>query len=683
MSGERKMKSNAETEQRVAELSELIRRHDYQYYVEAEPTISDREYDLLFRELQDIEALHPEFVRSDSPTQRVGGQALKSFTQVQHQRPMLSLGNTYSREELEDFDRRVRGLLEGKDFQYVVELKYDGVAMSLQYRDGQLFQAATRGDGTVGDDITENVKTIRSIPLRVRKVEYQGVELRNFEVRGEVYMLNDDFLKLNQEREEQGEKTYANPRNTTAGTLKQLDAREVAKRSLQMVCYFLASEEVALHSHSENLELLQQLGFPVGSQRTICSNLNEVFAFIHRFESERDQLPFMIDGIVLKVNLLRQQDELGMVARSPRWAIAYKYEAQKAITKLNAISFQVGRTGAVTPVAELEPVFLAGSTISRATLHNADFIAQLGLRVGDFVQIEKGGEVIPKVSAVVLEKRGEDTVEFCFPESCPCEHHSSLHRPEGEANYYCEAAQCPWQIRRRIEHFASRKAMDIEGLGEKVVDEFVQRGLLSTIADIYKLHTHANTIRELDGWGEKSVEKLLQGIDKSKAIPYNRVLFALGIRFVGEGVAKVLARAFPSIEKLRAASFDELCAVNDVGQRIAQSVIDFFADPEEKEIVDALQTSGLQCESVVDVNQTSEWAGMTFVLTGELESMPRSKAGELIEAKGAKVSSSVSKKTTMVVAGANAGSKLSKAQELGVRVISEQDLLSMLEAKAS
>ncbi len=670
--------SDASLSGRVETLREQIRQHDYAYYVEAQPVISDREYDALFRELQDLEKSHPELLTEDSPTQRVGGQALKGFEQVRHAVPMLSLGNTYSPEELSDFDRRVRELLDGQEYEYVVELKYDGVAMSLRYVDGVLQTAATRGDGTVGDDITQNVRTIRSIPLRVRPITVGSKEIRTFEVRGEVFMLNKDFLRLNQDREEQGEKAYANPRNTTAGTLKQLDPREVSKRSLQMVCYYLQSDELTLTSHAQNLELLSQLGFPTSKATRVCASMKEVTEFIQRFESERETLDFMIDGIVIKVNNLRQQDELGTVARSPRWAIAYKYEAQKAVTLLRDISFQVGRTGAVTPVAELEPTFLAGSTISRATLHNADYIAQLGLRVGDFVQIEKGGEVIPKVSAVVTEKRSPGLPEFVFPQTCPCEHKSPLHRPEGEANYYCEAGNCPWQVRRRIEHFASRKAMDIEGLGEKVVDEFVQSGLLTTIADIYRLHEHAPHIQTLEGWGVRSVEKLLQGIEKSKSVPYQRVLFALGIRFVGEGVAKVLARAFPSIDLLMSATVEELKAVDEVGERIAQSLVDFFNDPIETDIVARLREAQLQFEVHPDAQQSNEWAGMTFVLTGELDSMPRSKAAELVEARGAKVASSVSKKTTLVVAGANAGSKLTKAQDLGVRVIDEAELLRML-----
>lgn len=671
--------NDSNKQERAEELRSLIRKYDYAYYVEAHPLVSDREYDSLFRELQDIEREHPELITLDSPTQRVSGEPLKEFPQVTHARPMLSLGNTYSREEVADFDRRARELLEGAAFDYVVELKYDGVAISLTYRDGVLVTGATRGDGVVGDDITQNIKTIGSIPLRVREVEVQGVALRNFEVRGEAYMLNDDFVKLNAEREEAGEKSYANPRNLTAGTLKQLDAREVAKRPLQMVCYYLYTDDLRLTHHSANIALLKDLGFPTGEITAVCSNLDEVFAVIGEYEHKREELPFMIDGIVLKIDSMRQQEELGTVARSPRWAIAYKYEAQKALTRLNSITLQVGRTGAVTPVAELQPVFLAGSTISRATLHNADYIQELDLRVGDMVIIEKGGEVIPKVSGVDTTQRSEDAQPYEFPHSCPCHLQTPLHRPEGEANYYCESPACPWQIRRRIEHFASRRAMDIEGLGEKVVELLVEKQFIHTIADIYDLHLRRDELQKLEGWGEKSVQKLLDGIEASKQQPYSRVLFALGIRFVGEGVAKILAKSFPSLELLQQASVEQLTAVNEIGGRIAQSVLDYCSDEHELALVRRMQAAGVQFEQEVVEQASSEFAGLTFVLTGELNTMTRTQAGELIEARGGKVSSSVSKKTSYVLAGAAAGSKLQKAIDLGVKVLSEEEFLGMVD----
>lgn len=667
-----------QAEQRILELRDLIRKYDYAYYVDAHPLVGDREYDALFKELQDLEREHPTLVTIDSPTQRVGGEPLKEFKQITHAIPMLSLGNTYSREEVTDFDRRVKEGLEGADFKYITELKYDGVAISLVYRNGVLETGATRGDGFTGDDITHNIKTISSIPLKVRDVVVEGVQLQNFEVRGEAFMLNDDFVRLNQEREEAGEKTYANPRNLTAGTLKQLDAREVAKRPLQMVCYYLFTTDVKLTHHSKNIELLKQLGFPVGNATRVCSGVDEVFEFINEYENQREQLPFMIDGIVLKVDALRQQDELGFVARSPRWAIAYKYEAQKALTRLNDITLQVGRTGAVTPVAELQPVFLAGSTISRATLHNADYIAELDLRIGDMVVIEKGGEVIPKVSGVDTNQRAPEAQQWQFPHTCPCHLQTPLHRPEGEANYYCDSAACPWQIRRRIEHFASRKAMDIEGLGEKVVDLLVTKGYINTVADVYYLHEHRDELRGLEGWGEKSVQKLLDGVEASKQQPFSRVLFALGVRFVGEGAAKLLTKNFGSFDALKNATLEQLTSVNEIGKRIGQSVIDFCNDEQELLTVARMKQAGVQFEQEIVALQSNEFAGMTFVLTGELHSMTRTQAGEMIEQRGGKVSSSVSKKTTYVVAGESAGSKLTKAQELGVSVLTEEQFLPML-----
>jgi DNA ligase (NAD+) len=664
---------------RLEELRQLIRKYDKAYYVNAQSLITDKEYDELFRELQDIERANPELITPDSPTQRVGGEPLKEFTQITHARQMMSLGNTYSEDEVRDFDRRVRQGLEGQEVDYVCELKYDGVAVSLVYENYQLKYAATRGDGIVGDDITANVKTIPSVPLVVNQVEVNGIALRNFEVRGEVFMLNSVFLKLNQEREEQGEKTYANPRNTTAGTLKLLSAKEVAKRPLQIVCYFLATDDVELESHHSNINILSDMGFAVGNATSIQHSIDGVFDFIAQYEDKREELPFMIDGIVIKVDSLRQQRELGSVARSPRWAIAYKYEAKKATTQLLGISLQVGRTGAVTPVAELQPVLLAGSTISRATLHNEDYIKELDLRIGDTVVIEKGGEVIPKVLRVELEKRNDSAQLWSMPHHCPCDIQSQLHRNEGEVNWYCVAPECPWQLRRRIEHFASRKAMDIEGLGEKVVSMLVEKKLIKTIADIYQLEQYAVEMSQWEKWGEKSVTKLLEGIRNSKQKPYSRVLFALGIRFVGEGVAKILAKNFPSIELLATATHEQLSSVKDIGGRIADSIIEFFANESEMSVITQLKLSGLQLHQEATLLQSSIFNGMTFVLTGELQTMTRTEAGELIESHGGKVSSSVSKKTTYVVAGESSGSKLTKALELGITVLDEEKLLALIQ----
>lgn len=668
-------------EKRAAELREQIRKHDYHYYVEAEPVISDREYDLLLEELVSIEKQHPEFVTPDSPSHRVGGEPLKVFPTVQHKIQMLSLANTYTREEIQDFNRRVEEGLEGEKYSVITELKYDGVAVSLRYQNGIFEIGSTRGDGVTGDDITNNIRTIRSIPLRINPVTVNGVQLLNFEVRGEVFILKDDFLTINSEREERGEKLYANPRNLAAGTLKQLDSREVAKRPLSIVCYYLYSEDVKLSSHSENLSILKQMGFPVSPVVEECFSIDEIFEYINKWELQRESLPFFIDGIVLKVNSMRQQDILGSIARSPKWAIAYKYESAKARTILNGISFQVGRTGVVTPVAELNPVFLAGSTVSRATLHNSDYIENLDVRVGDTVIVEKGGDVIPKVSGYVPEMRPEHSIPFVFPTTCPCPHNSELHRPEGEANYYCNHAECPWQIRRKISHFASRDAMDIEGLGEKVVEQLVELGLLRTIADIYDLHHHRDALLQLDRWGVKSVDNLLSAIELSKQKPFSRVLFSIGIRFVGEGGAKILAKAFLTVDALIEATIEDLTNVPEIGGRIAASVVDFFHDESEMGIVQRLRDAGLQFElsETERAGISKALEGKTFVITGELETMSRKSAGDAIEQRGGKVSGSVSKKTSYVVVGANPGSKFDKAQELGVTILSESEFLSVLE----
>lgn len=668
-------------ERRIQELRELIRLHDYYYYVEAQPRISDREYDALFHELKQLEAEFPELVTPDSPTQRVGGEPLKEFPHVQHRIPMLSLDNTYSREELREFDRRVREGLGGQPYRYVAELKYDGVSVSLHYREGTFVLGASRGDGYTGDDITQNLRTIRSLPLRVQPVEYHGVPLRTFEVRGEVYLLTEDFLRLNREREQAGERPFANPRNLAAGTLKLLDPREVAKRPLRLVCYYLLTDEVELQFQSENLRLLRQMGFPTDPHWKVCDTLEEVFAYVDYWEEAREQLPFQIDGIVLKVDSLRQQQRLGTVARAPRWAIAYKYEAKKATTVLEGITLQVGRTGKVTPVAELKPVFLAGSTISRATLHNADYITKLDLRIGDTVIVEKGGEVIPKIVGVVLEKRPPQAQPYRFPTVCPCPNRQQLYRPPGEVDYYCDHPECPWQIRRRIEHFASRRAMDIEGMGERVVDQLVSAGFLRNIADIYELHRHRAQLLELERWGEKSVDNLLSAIEESKSRPYHRLLFALGIRFVGEETAKILAESFPSMDQLAAASIEELTAIHGVGERIAESVFRFFRDENNRAILERLRRAGLRfaAEAPKVRLQAGFFLGKTFVLTGELSTMTREEARRAIEARGGRVTDSVSRRTDYLIVGRNPGSKLRKARELGVRELSEDDFLRLLD----
>lgn len=666
--------------ERIEQLRSLIRQYDYAYYVQAQPLISDRDYDRLFAELVELEQQFPDLITADSPTQRVGGAPLSEFAHIQHRRPMLSLANTYTRQEVLEFDRRIRQALGDEPYQYCCELKFDGVAISLHYRDGHFTLGATRGDGVTGDDITQNLRTIRALPLVVQPVHIGGTLLRDFEVRGEAYMLRGDFEKLNRQRITSGEKPFANPRNLTAGTLKLLDPREVAKRPLQLVCYYLDTDQVQLKSQSENLKILAALGFPTSPHWRLCPSIDEVFAFIDHWNERRRTLPFDIDGIVVKLDSIEQQERLGTVARSPRWAIAYKYEAEQARTLLKGITLQVGRTGVVTPVAELEPVLLAGSTVSRATLHNASFIEQLDLRIGDTVYIEKGGEVIPKVVGVDISARPADAKPWHMPTHCPCPHQSRLHRPDGEVNYYCESPACPWQIRRRIEHFASRAAMDIEGLGEKVVAELVEAGFLKTIADIYDLREHRNELIGRPGWGEKRVQNLLDAIEESKRQPFHRVLYALGIRFVGEVTAKLLAKQFGSLDAICAASQQELEAIHEIGPRIAESVHTFCQDPEERALIARLRRAGLKfaeqrAERTHDAHPLS---GVSVVFTGELDSMPRSRAEELIESLGGRATSSVSKTTSFVVVGRSPGSKLAKAQQLGIPTLNEEQFLDLL-----
>ncbi len=674
--------SNDSAAERARQLREQLNEHNYRYYVLHDPVISDREYDALLEELTGLELAHPDLVVPDSPTQRVGSDLTSDFPTVTHARPMLSLANTYTADEVREFDRRVRERLEGEEYRYVCELKIDGVAISLTYQDGRLAVGATRGDGEQGDDVTPNIRTIRSIPLVVRPVEVNGQALRSFEVRGEVYMTKDEFEAMNEERALAGEKTFANPRNSTAGTLKMLDPRVVATRPLAAFLYYLTVDGVELASHSQSLEILGDLGFVVNNQRRICLTVDDVLAFREEWERRRDELPYEVDGVVVKVDSLAQQARLGTIARSPRWAIAYKFEARTARTGLNGITLQVGRLGTVTPVAELEPVFLAGSTISRATLHNADFIAEKDIRAGDTVVIEKGGDVIPKVNEVVLAERPPDTQPFTFPSTCPCPLQTPLHRPEGEANYYCEHAECPWQIRGRIQHFASRAALDISGLGEKVVDQLVALGWLGNYADIYDLRERRDEIAALERWGERSADNLLDGIEASKARPYSRVLFGLGIRHVGATVARVLAQEFATIDLLMTADVDRLQTVNEIGPRIAESVARFFQDAGNRALVERLRQAGLQLSGPAKPEGESAasllLAGKTFVLTGTLPGYTREEAAALIEERGGKVSSSVSKKTSYVLAGAEAGSKLAKAESLGIAVIDEEEFRRML-----
>jgi DNA ligase (NAD+) len=692
-------------EKHIEDLRNLIHRYDHAYYTLAEPLVDDRDYDRVLEELTTLEASHPHLVTPDSPTQRVAGEPLKEFRSVRHDAPMLSLQNTYNRTDILDFERRVSELLEGKPHEYFCDLKYDGVAMSLRYTGGVLTLATTRGDGITGDDVTQNIRTILAVPLRVVPSEALQSALQldspaalsallatlDFEVRGEVYMRNDDFVRINEERAARGEKIYANPRNLTAGTLKLQDPREVVQRPLQMACYYLSFAPASalasappIASQADAMRLLAAMGFPVAFGSRLCASIDAVFEFIDEWEHKRETLNFGTDGTVVKVNETRQQAALGEVGRFPRWAFAYKYEAKKARTTLNAITLQVGRTGVITPVAELEPVLLAGTTISRATLHNADFIAEKDIREGDVVMIEKGGDVIPKVASVLLEERSEalqaPESAFAFPHECPCEHKQPLTRYEGEAGYYCEFAGCPWQMRGKLIHFCSRGAMDIEGLGESAVDQLIGAGLLTGIQDIYALHTPTQTRRsallELDRWGEKKVDNLIAAIEASKVRPFPKVLYALGMRFVGEETAKVLADHFASAERLLAASHDELMGIFGIGKRTASAIHTYLQSPATRELFQALHAAGLALEShapaLADI--TTAIAGKTFVITGTLPTMKRDDAKEFIQRYGGKVAGSVSKKTDFVLAGDDAGSKLDKAQELGVRVISEDDL---------
>jgi len=658
---------------RIAQLRKELHDHDYRYYVLAEPAVSDEEYDRLMRELGELEERYPSLQSPDSPTRRVGGQPAKEFATVIHAPPMLSLANTYSEEEIRDFDRRVCELLEGQTPAYVAELKFDGVAIALTYRDGIFERGATRGDGTQGDDITNNLRTLRSIPLRLRTAD---ASLKNIEVRGEAFMHRKDFDAMNTQRESTGEKTFINPRNATAGTLKMQDPRLVASRPIRMFAYFLYSSGKPRTDHWMNLQTLRSLGLPVSTQSAVCPTIDDVITYWKKWEVRRDTLPYDIDGVVIKVNSLRQQETLGTIAKSPRWAVAFKFASRKAETLLNGITLQVGRVGTVTPVAELKPVFLGGTTVSRATLHNADYIAELDLRPGDTVVVEKGGDVIPKVTGVVAAKRPRGTRPFAMPMECPaCG--SRIYREEDEANYFCENAECPAQLKGRIEHFASRGALDIEGLGEAAVDQLVKLALVKNVADLYTLAGRKGDLVALDRWGDKSTQNLLEAIEASKNRPFHRVLFGLGIRHVGAGVARVLAAAFSSIDALMEADAERLRSTQQVGPAIAESIMHFFADPHNREIVRRLKEAGLVLGDTAS-GTSGVLSGMTFVLTGRLPSLTREEAAAMIDEHGGKVTPSVSKNTTCVLAGDDPGSKLAKARALGIRVISEAEFKTML-----
>ena len=664
--------THAQAQQRHQELAETIRRHDHAYYVLAKPVISDREYDRLMTELLALEQEHPDLRREDSPSQRVGGAPLEAFSSVRHRVPMMSLDNTYSQEEVREFVARVQKLLPDRPLEWAVEPKVDGVAISLRYESGLLAVGATRGDGTTGDDITNNLRTIRSLPLRLPAGKIPEV----LEVRGEVFMPTAGFQKLNREREAAGEEAFANPRNATAGSLKQLDAKIVAKRPLSIVVYGLGEVvgDFSPRTQVDLVERLKQWGFPTPARLWSCRSTEELLAAISELDEFRRSLGYETDGAVVKLDCIADRSKLGSTSKAPRWAIAYKYAPEQAETRLRDISVQVGRTGALTPVAELEPVFLSGSTISRATLHNAEELARKDIRIGDTVIIEKAGEVIPAVVGVVMSKRRGNEAVFAFPQACPecgsqISRSSKADEEAAGVVWRCLNPDCPAQVRGRLEHWCSRGAMDIEGAGEMMVAQLVKHGLVLDVSDLYRLQVAE--LAALERMGEKSAQNLVDGIRQSKERDLWRLLFGLGILHVGAGVAKALGRRFPNLDELMRASETELLQVEDVGEVIAHSVVEWFSDARHRELVGRLKASGLNFNSALFTPGVPEgkFAGKTFVLTGTLPGMTREEAAAKIEALGGKVSGSVSKKTDYVLAGDDAGSKLEKAQKLGVPVI--------------
>ncbi len=660
--------------EQIEQLRAELHRHNYNYYVLNAPEISDKEFDDLMRELQDLEEAHPEYQDENSPTMRVGSDLNKDFAQVVHKYPMLSLGNTYSESEVADFYERVRNTL-NEDFEICCELKYDGTSISLAYEDGKLVQAVTRGDGEKGDDVTDNVKTIRSIPLVLH-----GDYPPSFEIRGEILMPWVSFEALNRERESREEPLFANPRNAASGTLKSQNSSVVANRKLDAYLYYLLGEHLPTDGHYENLQVAKTWGFKISDHMKKAHSLQEIFDYINYWDTERKNLPVATDGIVLKVNSLRQQRFLGYTAKSPRWAIAYKFQAERALTRLNAVTYQVGRTGAITPVANLDPVQLSGTIVKRASLHNADIIESLGLHIGDMVYVEKGGEIIPKITGVDKEARGMltgDKVRFIT--HCP-ECGSRLVRYEGEAAYYCpNDTACPPQIKGKIEHFISRRAMNIDGLGPETVDLFYQEGLVKDASDLYRLR--AEDIEGLARMGRKSAENIVRGIEASKSVPFERVLFALGIRFVGETVAKKLARTLGNIDAIRSGSIEALKAIDEIGDKIAGSIVSYFAEPRNQALVARLEEAGLQFRLSDEEagERTDLLAGQTVVISGVFARHSRDEYKQLIERNGGKNSGSISSKTGFILAGDNMGpAKLEKARRLGIRIVGEEEFLQMI-----
>lgn len=676
---------------KIDALRRKLRKYEHHYYVLNDPIVSDAEYDSLYNELKKFEQEHPELVTEDSPTQRVGSDLTKDFPEVTHAVPMLSLANAYSAEDLMDFDKRIRKELIDEKIKYYVEYKIDGVSISLRYKNGKLVTGATRGDGKTGEDVTPNVKTIKSIPLVLEHYDTLGYDLYDFEVRGEIYMELDKFEELNNQQAEDGKKVFANPRNATAGTLKLQNPQIVAKRPLRIFVYSLLISENEQdfsdnlfgkrkpETQKESLEILDKLGFCVNADSSLCNSINDVISLCEKFEKNRDSLNYEIDGAVIKVDSLAQQLSLGNIAKSPRWATAYKFKAKQAYTLLKKIRWQVGRTGAITPVAELEPVFLAGSTISRATLHNVDELERKNIRENVRVIIEKGGDVIPKVVNVAPgeEEKGKKPE---IPTTCPvCG--GKVMKPDEEVALYCVNSECEAQMKGKLIHFASRGAMNIEGLGEALIELFIKLGYLKTYPDIYELDKKSDELVQIEGLGKKSVAKLLESIEKSKEQPFSRLLFALGIRYIGIGVAQKLTSAFHSIDLIAEATEKELEDVQDVGENIVKSLKTYFSDEHNKEIIRRLKEHGLRFSSETKEIVKGFFTGKSVVFTGSLEVFTREEAGEKVLAQGGKVSSGVSSKTDFVIAGSKAGSKIKKAQELGVTVLTEKQFLDHIDSE--
>jgi len=659
----------------IQSLREELNLHNHNYYVLDTPTISDYDFDQKLKELQDLESKHPEFFDENSPTQRVGGMITKNFATITHKNRMYSLDNSYSKEDVLDWEKRIQKILGDVPLEYTCELKYDGASISMTYEHGKLKRAVTRGDGFQGDEVTNNIKTIKSVPLQLK-----GDFPDSFEIRGEIILPLEGFAKMNQELIEIGETPYSNPRNTASGSLKLQDSTEVAKRPLDCLLYTFIGNDVKFATHYESLEKARSFGFKVPKEAKLVKNVDEIFEFIDYWNIHRHELPYETDGVVVKVNNLHYQDELGYTSKAPRWAIAYKFKAEQVSTKLNSISYQVGRTGAITPVANLEPVQLAGTIVKRASLHNADQIEKLDIRVGDEVFVEKGGEIIPKIIGVDFTKRSLDLLPTVYITNCP-ECQTELIRKEGEAQHYCPNFYgCPPQIIGRIQHYISRKAMDIEGLGGETVALLFNNHLVQNYADLYDLTV--DQVIPLERMAQKSAENLVNGIEKSKEVPFERVLFALGIRYVGETVAKKLAKHYQTIDNLGNASLMDLILVDEIGERIAQSVVEFFENPENQIIIQRLKDYGVQLEvkTVFNPDATDKLAGKTFVVSGVFEKFSRDDLKKSIEDNGGKVGSSISAKTDYVVAGDNMGpAKLEKANKLNVPIISEDDFIAMLQ----